>query len=183
MQRAQDEYQRAAQSQRQETDDALQHAQDEYQRAAQSQRQETDDALQRAQDEYQRAAQSQRQETDDAQSQRHTLAEEHASALADSIAANRRERDEQRSAYEQIREQTVTSLNAELGQALEDSARNYQSAMTEATENLNAEQQRNTDVAIAGINTRWTKFTRILVGVTAASSATAIAAILVALLI
>lgn len=81
-----------------------------------------------------------------------------------------------------MRQQTISDLNTEMATALQTSADNYQSALADATTSLNAEHQRSNDAAISGINTAWTKFTRILIGATCISSAIAVAALVVTLL-
>ena len=117
-----------------------------------------------------------------AETQRQTLSREHHAALESGLLATRREREEQRDEYENLRQKTVDDLNSQMTQALETSAENYQSTLSESTASLNAEHQRSNDAAVAGINTAWTKFTRILICVTGVSSAVAIAALVVALL-
>ncbi len=117
-----------------------------------------------------------------AQAQRRTLNREHNEAMENSLEAMRRDRQEQRDEYQQVRQQTLSDLNTETAKALQTSADNYRSALAEATTSLNAEHQRSNDAAISGINTTWTKFTRILIGATCISSAIAVAALVVALL-
>ena len=131
------------------------------------------------------AAERERMETahrEAGKSQRQTLTLEHRAALETGLEATRRERAEQQDEYENLRQKTVDELNGQLSQALETGAENYQSALSEATAQLNAEHQRSNDAAVSGINTTWTKFTRILIGVTGISSAVAVAALVVALL-
>ena len=117
-----------------------------------------------------------------AQTQRRTLNREHSEALENSLETTRRERQEQRDEYQKVRHQTISDLNTEMANALQTSADNYQSAMADATASLNAEHQRSNDAAISGINTAWTKFTRILIGATCVSAVIAVAALVVTLL-
>ncbi len=116
------------------------------------------------------------------EAQLRTLSREHREALETSLDVVRREREEQRGEYQQLRQQTVTELNGELSQALESSEANFQTAMSTTTANLNADHQRSNDAAVAGINATWTRFTRILIGVTGVSSAIAVAALVMSLL-
>ena len=119
---------------------------------------------------------------DATRTQRRTLNQEHSEALENSLETTRRERQEQRDEYQQVRQQTISDLNTDLANALQTSSENYQSAMADTTTSLNAEHQRSNDAAISGINTAWTKFTRILIGATCVSSAIAVAALVLTLL-
>ena len=136
----------------------------DYQRAVEN--------LTRLQDEHQRAADERRR----------ALSREYESALETSLSANRREREEQRDEFEQLRRRTLAELNAELENALEAGANANKTAMAEAASSLSVEHQRHTDAAIAGINTTWTKFSRILIGASVVSAAAAAVAIVMALL-
>ena len=128
--------------------------------------------LTRLQEEHQRAADEQRR----------VLSREYKTALEASLAANRIEREEQSNEFEQLRGRTLAELSAELENALEAGANANKTALAEATNNLNAEHQRHTYAAIAGIRTTWTRFSRIIIGVSVASAAAAAAAIVMALI-
>ncbi|MCY4366222.1 MAG: hypothetical protein OXE17_08375 [Chloroflexi bacterium] len=117
-----------------------------------------------------------------ADEQRRTLYREYESALEASLAANRRQREEQSNEFEQLRSRTLAELSAELEGALEAGANANRTAMAEAANGLNVEHQRHTDAAIDGINTAWTKFSRILIGVSVTSAAAAAVAIVMSLI-
>ena len=146
--------------------------QQQHRRAAESQRQEAADNLSDLQEQHRRATEAHRQR----------LTQEHESALDTLLTTGRNERAEQRSEFEQLRSRTVSELNSGLAAALEAGVNANHAAMADATASLNAEQQRNTDTAIDGINTTWAKFSRILIGATVVSTAVAVAALVVALL-
>ena len=130
----------------------------------------------------------------------HTQQEEHRAALAE-IARQREEqrtehdqtlkqaarqvadeREAQRTEYVSLLEQTVARLTQELDEALKANADSYQAALSEATNKLNAEHQRSNDAAVSSINLTWSKFSRILVGISAATATVAVVALVVALL-
>ena len=110
------------------------------------------------------------------------LQQDYQKSLDNAFAINRQERDEQRAELENLCEKTVADLTANLERALEASANEHQDAMVKSAESLNAEQQRNNETIVASISTRWTRFSRILIGATVISAAIAITAIVVALL-
>ena len=116
------------------------------------------------------------------QTQRRIFGQEYTAALTSSLATVRQERQGQRDDYHRVRRQTISDLNTELSNALQNSVDNYQSALEDSATSLSAEHQRSNDAAISGINTAWTKFTRILVGIVCVSSAIAVAALVVTLL-
>lgn len=114
--------------------------------------------------------------------QEQRLQQDYQKSLDNAFAINRQEREEQRSESEKLRDETVADLTSNLERAMEANTKEYQVAIAQATESLNAEQQRNNETIVAAIDTRWSKFSRILVGATVISTAVAIAAIMVALL-
>ena len=167
-----EDYRKASENLTLEACDNLTRQQQQHRRAAESQRQEAADHLSDLQEQHRRATEAHRQR----------LTQEHESALDTLLTTGRNERAEQRSEFEQLRSRTVSELNSGLAAALEAGVNANHAAMAEATASLNAEQQRNTDTAIDGINTTWTKFSRILIGATVVSTAVAVAALVVALL-
>ena len=167
-----EDYRKASENLTREASDNLTRLQQQHRRAAESQRQEAADHLSDLQEQHRRATEAHRQR----------LTQEHESALDTLLTTGRNERAEQRSEFEQLRSRTVSELNSGLAAALEAGVNANHAAMAEATASLNAEQQRNTDTAIDGINTTWTKFSRILIGATVVSTAVAVAALVVALL-
>ena len=130
----------------------------------------------------------------------HTQQEEHRTALAEIVRQREEQRTEhdqtlkqatrqvadereaQRTEYVSLLEQTVARLTQELDEALKANADSYQAALSVATDKLNAEHQRSNDAAFSSINLTWSKFSRILAGISVATATAAVAALVVALL-
>ena len=86
---------------------------------------------------------------------------------------------------QQLLERVLEILQQARQQTDEDRTRlqeTYQEALTQATVSLNQAHQLHTDTVVVALDARWSKFSRILVAVTTASSLVAIAAIVIGVL-
>ena len=86
---------------------------------------------------------------------------------------------------QQLLERVLEILQQARQQTDEDRTRlqeTYQEALTQATVSLNQAHQLHTDTVVVALDARWSKFSRILVAVTTASSLVAIAALVIGVL-
>ena len=120
-----------------------------------------------------------RQQTEE---DRTRLQETHQAALDSATAEMQSQQREQGLQYEQALSSASAALQARLDKALASNVSAYQEALTQATVNLNQAHQLHADTVVAALDARWSKFSRILVAVTTASSLVAIAAIVMGVL-
>ena len=123
-----------------------------------------------------------RQAREENRADREALRRSHDEALADHVAALRREREEQGRLYEQLRTATVEETGALLSKAIDDNAKATQTALDQARERMNREQQENTSAAVDAVDARWRRLSRVVVGAAAGAGVIAVAALALALL-
>ena len=85
--------------------------------------------------------------------------------------------------YQQLRDETVELMKAEMEAALERAVKTNHEALEQATAKANQENRANTDEVISAVDRRWSSFTKSVIGAAIISSAVAVAltAVLVAL--
>lgn len=110
------------------------------------------------------------------------LLQDYQDSLEAATAANQRDREEQRAQFEQARNQAVAEIKSQLTEALATGANNYQEALKQAAADFSAEQQRNTENAVASISARWKKFSTIVIICVGATALLSAAALVIALL-
>ena len=120
-----------------------------------------------------------RQQTDE---DRTRLQETYQAALDHATVEMQSQQREQGLQYEQALSSASAGLDARLDTALASNVSTYQEALTQATVSLNQAHQLHTDTVVVALDARWSKFSRILVAVTTASSLVAIAAIVIGVL-
>ena len=120
-----------------------------------------------------------RQQTEE---DRTRLQETYQAALDHATVEMQSQQREQGLQYEQALSSASAGLDARLDTALASNVSTYQEALTQATVSLNQAHQLHTDTVVVALDVRWSKFSRILVAVTTASSLVAIAAIVMGVL-
>ena len=116
-----------------------------------------------------------------AQRQRQAMDEAHAGNLAAADSALRQEREEQQRQYRELCSRTTTEVGGLLAAALGENTRDTDRKLEEAGAAL-ARQGRDAREALAASNARWRRLSIILAGATATAMATAVAALVMALL-
>ena len=118
---------------------------------------------------------------DQAQRQREELDEAHAKNLAATAEALQAERTEHQQQYRQMCSDTTTEVTRLVDTALEENNRATDTKLAE-TGTAMAQQGQEVHDALAASNARWRRLTAILIVTTAAASAVAVAALVIALL-
>ena len=86
-----------------------------------------------------------------------------------------RERQRQLEQYQQLRDETMGLVKAEMEAALEQAVKTNQEALEQVTAKANQENKANTEEAIAAADRRWSSFTKGIIGTAIVSSMVAVA--------